>query len=288
MSEFFDILRPIELNEIIDIFKKDIVNESKTTNNCNSYIKLINFIYPKYFVNKFGSKAISEKIYEYILMNTSRRYLVRDFIEIKDNDGNNDNENVDTLINYIIFYKYINKVNENTTKYYITSNLNDNICGILFPVLNRNYCSNAKINIPILQEIKEYYDNGKLKIEGNCINGKVNGIYKEYYDTGQLKIEGNYIDDKREGIYKGYYDNGQLKIEGNYIDGKFNGIYKEYYDNGQLKIEATCIDGKFNGIYKEYYDNGQLKIETNYIDGKIKKIYKEYYDTGQLKIEKWY
>ena len=37
----------------------------------------------------------------------------------------------------------------------------------------------------------EYYDNGKIKFEGEYINGIKNGIGKEYdKDSGYLKFEG--------------------------------------------------------------------------------------------------
>jgi len=298
MSDFFDIIKPIELNEIIDIFKKHIVKESKINN--NNYIKFIDFRYPKYFVDKFGSKAITNKIYEFILMNTSRRHLERDFIEIK-NDV--DVENDESLINNIIFYKYVNKNGEDEnkneeditkyifssneediTKYYISSNLKDiNISGILFPVLNREQCSSVSDYIPVYKEIKKYHKNGQLEEEVTYIDNKMNGIYKSYHENGQLKEEVNYIDDKKEGIYKSYHKNGELYEEVNYIDNKMNGIYKSYHlENGQLKEEINYIDDKMNGIYKSYHENGQLKKEVNYINDKKNGIYKSYFVNGQL------
>jgi len=44
---------------------------------------------------------------------------------------------------------------------------------------------------------KEYYDNGKLKYEGEYFNGEKNGKGREYYENGNLKFEGKYLNGKR-------------------------------------------------------------------------------------------
>ena len=41
-------------------------------------------------------------------------------------------------------------------------------------------------------QVKEYDCNGTLKFEGECLNGKRNGIGKEYDDNGTLEFEGEY------------------------------------------------------------------------------------------------
>ena len=46
--------------------------------------------------------------------------------------------------------------------------------------------------------IKEFYDNGKLKFEGEYLNGERNGIGKEYKND-KLKYEGEYLNGKRNG-----------------------------------------------------------------------------------------
>ena len=51
---------------------------------------------------------------------------------------------------------------------------------------------------------------------------KQTGSIKEYYENGQLKSEGNVVTGQQNGIWKYYYENGQLEFEGNYIDGKLN------------------------------------------------------------------
>ena len=52
-----------------------------------------------------------------------------------------------------------------------------------------------------------YYDNGNIKSIHNYKNW---GIVKEYYDDGKIKLEGNIFD----GIVKEYHKNGKIKFEG--------------------------------------------------------------------------
>ncbi len=44
---------------------------------------------------------------------------------------------------------------------------------------------------------KEYYNNDKLKFEGEYANGKRNGKGKEYNLKGKLEFEGEYLNGER-------------------------------------------------------------------------------------------
>ena len=59
-----------------------------------------------------------------------------------------------------------------------------------------------------------------LKFEGEYLDKKIwNGNGKEYYDTGKLKFEGEDLNGRRNGKGKEYYDNGKLIFEGEYFNG---------------------------------------------------------------------
>ena len=47
-----------------------------------------------------------------------------------------------------------------------------------------------------------------------------NGVLKQKYNNGKLKILGNVINGYREGVWKFYYKNGELFASGKYIKGK--------------------------------------------------------------------
>ena len=59
---------------------------------------------------------------------------------------------------------------------------------------------------------KGYYENGNVIYE--LING--NGKVKEYYKDGRLKFEGEYLNGKRNGKGK-HYIGETLKYEGEYL-----------------------------------------------------------------------
>ena len=107
---------------------------------------------------------------------------------------------------------------------------------------------------------KGFDKNGNIIYE--IING--NGKVKEYFDDGERRFEGEYLNGKRNGKGKEYSNyNGELEFEGEYLNGKG----KEYDYNGKIIFEGEYLNGKRNGIGKEYYYNGNLKFEGEYLNG---------------------
>jgi antitoxin component YwqK of YwqJK toxin-antitoxin module len=138
--------------------------------------------------------------------------------------------------------------------------------------------------IPENGVFKLYHKNGKLSLEANYKDSKLEGIWKQYYDNGKLWDESNFKDDKQEGISKLYYESGKLMLEANYKNGKQEGISKAYYESGKFAGEANYKNGKKDGISKEYYENGNIKsIEINEA-GKLINI-KRYKESGELESE---
>jgi len=71
------------------------------------------------------------------------------------------------------------------------------------------------------------------------------GKIEEYYDNGKLKYEGEYLNGKPNGKGKGYYDNGKLRYEGECLYGIPNGKGKEYY-----KKKVNCDSYfEYNNIF---------------------------------------
>ena len=110
---------------------------------------------------------------------------------------------------------------------------------------------------------KEFKSGTKILIfEGKYLNGKRNGKGKEYYDNGKLKLEGEYSKGKLlKG--KGYDIKGKVILK---IDS--NGKGKEYYSNGDKKFVGEFLNGKkWNG--KGYKKNGIEVFELKSGNGKI-------------------
>ena len=75
---------------------------------------------------------------------------------------------------------------------------------------------------------KEYYNNGKIKFEGEYLNGnRLSGKgYDYFFDKLILIIE-------KDGKAKEYFDYGGLKFEGEYLNGNiWNG--KGYKNEGEI------------------------------------------------------
>ena len=122
---------------------------------------------------------------------------------------------------------------------------------------------------------EEYILGTNIRIfEGEFLFGKKNGKGKEYYYNGKLKFEGEYLEGKRlKGI--GYDIKGKIILELKYKQGE------EYYDNGNLKFFGEYYNGKrWNG---EIYNNQGEKInEIKY--GQWEVIHKNINAISQLLI----
>ena len=90
-------------------------------------------------------------------------------------------------------------------------------------------------NIPITDSFKIYHENGNLRVEGNYIDGKPEGLAKAYHENGNLKTEANFKDGKREGVVKTYHENGNLRSEENFKDGEPVSGYLYDIDGKQKK-----------------------------------------------------
>jgi len=44
---------------------------------------------------------------------------------------------------------------------------------------------------------KEYYKNGKLKYEGEFLDGKLNGKRKEFFQNGKIKFNGEFLNGEK-------------------------------------------------------------------------------------------
>ena len=152
--------------------------------------------------------------------------------------------------------------------------------------------------------------NGKLKFEGEFLNGEKNGIGKEYYlsisscyytikdqnskyasekykilQDYYLVFEGEYKYGKRNGNGKEYDNKGILKFEGEYMNGKRNGNGKEYYNKNKLFYEGEYLNDEKNGKGKEYSYNGKVCYEGEYLNDRRNGNGKEYNYVGKLVFE---
>ena len=137
--------------------------------------------------------------------------------------------------------------------------------------------------------------NGKLKFEGEYLNGKRNGKGKEYDYDGKLLFEGEYLNGQRNGKGKLYNKKGEIVFDGIFfLDKQWDGKGKEYFeeendeepDNSILKYEGEYKNGKRHGKGKEYNKKGQLIFEGIYVDGNtFEGLLRDYSEDGDLLFE---
>ena len=121
----------------------------------------------------------------------------------------------------------------------------------------------------ILDVIKEY---------------KRNGEGKDYYEDGKIKYEGNFEDDEYNDDKGKFYDENGNKYEGKFTKGKKNGEFSVYdkdgklikkikYENDKL-IEETIISNNSNN------SNGDIIVKTDTIHTFVGSLYEIYKPIG--------
>lgn len=136
----------------------------------------------------------------------------------------------------------------------------------------------------VLYEVRDYYINGKLQMEGyytNAKDEKFEGITKWYYENGQLSQEKKYNNNVLNGEALSYTKEGYLRAKGTYKNNKYwTGTFK---DECCLKGYSSAYkEGKWIGKIKHYTNSNQIAINnfvkndsttiTSYFDRKGKNI----------------
>lgn len=84
---------------------------------------------------------------------------------------------------------------------------------------------------------------GVVLEEGNFENGAETGHWKYYYENGKLRMEGDYIQlrehdyfalGQKSGLWKIYYQTGKTKAVGNYTSNEKVGVWQYFDKNGKV------------------------------------------------------
>ena len=184
----------------------------------------------------------------------------------KRSEGDEGSLNIGTLMNYII--KEFESTDINKSKL----NLKEKEKGAKIKSLSNNEFYVGKLK---KGKIAIYYSDGKLKYEGDILDGKYEGKGMLYYDheAKRIEYEGNFSNGKFEGKGIYYWKDGNYYI-GDFVNGLKHGYGIYYKNDGKVKYEGGFINDKFegNGIY--YYDDGnyyigKFKDGLNYGKGKL-------------------
>ena len=117
--------------------------------------------------------------------------------------------------------------------------------------------------------------------DGNLVHGDL----RAYYENGKLKIQGSYEFGLPEGTFKLYYENGVLNQEENFKRGNKNGLKRTYDEFGRLNSETIFQDGLIEGNLKVYYPNGKVLALMSYQNGKLDGVSQFFDEEGRLRAE---
>lgn len=88
-------------------------------------------------------------------------------------------------------------------------------------------------------------------------NSKLNGQYILYYEDGKIKIIENYVEGKKEGGITKYSYTGKIKKSGYIKENKFIGQEYSYWLNGKIaRIIIRTENSDWRGIRNHYNKNG--------------------------------
>ena len=113
----------------------------------------------------------------------------------------------------------------------------------------------------ILDAIKEY---------------KRNGEGKDYYEDGKIKYEGNFVDDEYDDKKGKFYDESGNKYEGKFTKGKKNGDFSIYDKEGELIHKNKYEDDKLiekTDINNSNNNNGNIIINHNSLHDLLGALY---------------
>lgn len=117
-------------------------------------------------------------------------------------------------------------------------------------------------------EIKAYFENGKLAYHEKYENGVLQGIRREYYPTGTIYKEHTYKDGDYHGAYFINYPTGKPFEKGTYQYDQQDGILEVYNEDGTLLRKETFLLGARNGKTL-LYSKGVKTKEFNFWVGSI-------------------
>ncbi|MDA3944767.1 MAG: toxin-antitoxin system YwqK family antitoxin [Bacteroidetes bacterium] len=169
--------------------------------------------------------------------------------------------------------------------------------------MKRDYYPNGKVKVEatyrngVAEGIRREFDeqgnvekaftfkHGTLVAEGIiAANGQRQGFWKYYYPNGGLKSQGNYTDDVRSGEWEFFHTNGVLEQRGSYNEnGQPIGLWKWFYNDGKLLRDENYRDGLLDGILTEYGPQGRIITQGDYIDGLKEGFW--FYETGDMRME---
>ena len=130
---------------------------------------------------------------------------------------------------------------------------------------------------PITGKVIQNYDDGKIKFQGEYLEGLKIGEWTEFFEDGNKKAIRNFSIGKKDGFFEIFFNDGKTKLRGEYLGGKENGEWAEHREDGKLIYVGNYKVGELDGRWQNFHDNGRLYSMGFYVDG-LKEGLWEYFD----------
>ena len=117
-------------------------------------------------------------------------------------------------------------------------------------------------------------------VEGNCINGRIEGTFRIKTEEGIIIVEGTLKEGMLEGKTMIYASTGEPLVSMNLKDGFLDGEVTMWFHpntinsmllkpkpGGNVKVKACYVMGRLHGIKNHYIPTGKKKARYRYDQG---------------------
>lgn len=112
--------------------------------------------------------------------------------------------------------------------------------------------------------------------------GTKHGPFESRHANGRVRTQGNYVNGVSDGAYARYSEEGRLVERGAHKRGKMNGKWEHFDEDGALKDQTYWKDGVPEGPFEFYFPNGKKKISGRYANGELSGKWSEWDAQGRL------
>jgi hypothetical protein len=173
--------------------------------------------------------------------------------------GSKGSLNIGTLMKYII--EAFKKIN--ISKFKLEGK--DKECKIKYFDNNEYYVGHLKGG-----KVTIYYSDGKIKYEGDCLDGNFEGNGTYYYKEKGNRYDGQWKKGLKHGKGILYYDHEAKtkRYKGNFFKGKFEGKGIYYWEDGSY-YTGDFVNGLKHGYGEYYKEDGTLKYKGYFVKDKF-------------------
>ncbi len=140
--------------------------------------------------------------------------------------------------------------------------------GIILAFFVVSYVNSQEVQkeMSSVNEKKQYYKNGKIKLHVGLKNGVEHGLYLKYFDDGNLATSGIKINGKKSGLWKDFNRDGEVVFAKQYLKDKL--LYE--LDNKDFFFKLFKFSNEFSISIPSYWETTEFP-DSNQLIISVKK-----------------